>query len=91
MIDPVHRPSQARTEHDIKTRLAALEERPSTRIETVDAGGSAWNVSNSAFVAATVYTEWTELRVANTPVGSQVWRALKDSGGSLVWALSAEP
>ena len=89
-MDPIHRPNQARTEHDLKQRLTALELRGVTAVVTINAGGSAWNTSNSQWEPATGYPEFTELRVIDTPVGSQIWRAVND-GADLIWVLVVQP
>lgn len=71
---------------DINRRLNELEARPATIIEpTVDAGGTAWQASNAAWVDPTTITEYSELRVRNTVGGvSELYRCM-NNGTANAW------
>lgn len=90
MITPTRQPSLAEDYADVVRRLRNLETMPTVRIyqPTVNAGGAAWNAGNGAWVDPTGQPEYTELRVANTPSGSQIWRNLHN-GTNLAWRLIA--
>ena len=80
----------ARLHHLINERLGNLEHRPATTVlASVDAGGAVWNASNGAWVDPISQPAWSELRVLNTPNGSELYRCMANLSGVLEWALLA--
>ncbi len=58
-------------------------------IASVDAGGLAWNSFNPNWIDPAVTTEFTQLHVSNSNLGSQVWYRLTTAQSDAVWTQSA--
>lgn len=72
----------------INRRLSNLEHRSATTILVIDAGGTAWNNGNAAWIDPATAQEWSELRVYNTDVGSQIFRNVTNVSGTRVWSVT---
>ncbi len=72
---------------ELVRRIGNLEKRALTNVyeESVDCGGLLWTAANPNWVDPSSVPEWSEIRLRNTPAGSQVYRAVKDAVGSLEW------
>lgn len=89
-MNPEQFADMAGIHYEINRRLSQLEHRATTTVlAPVDAGGVAWTAGNSAWIDPTTQPEWAELRVRNTPNGSEIWRNMANAAGVLEWTLIA--